>query len=109
MTTSSVLPWRTSHTPCNIGLTSYDLNSGREVTRIKDAHSDEVFTIDFNPHNEHTYVTGSKDASIILWDLRKPDFKLHSFENHAEAVSSRDLDPQSGMVSLRLRDLLELQ
>jgi histone-binding protein RBBP4 len=53
---------------------------------MKEAQTDELFSIDFNPLNEHTFLTGSKDASIILWDMRKPDFRLHSFENHSEAV-----------------------
>lgn len=53
---------------------------------MADAQTDELFTIDFSPFSEHTFLTGSKDASIILWDLRKPDFRLHAFENHSEAV-----------------------
>lgn len=62
------------------------MSANREIFRMKDAQTDELFSIDFNPLNGNTFLTGSKDASIILWDMRKPDFRLHSFENHSEAV-----------------------
>lgn len=55
-----------------------------------EAHTDEVFSLDFNPHDEHIFLTGSKDSKISLWDIRKPEFKLYTFESHGDAVSLPD-------------------
>ena len=45
-------------------------------------HEAEINSIDFNPENEFLYITGSNDKTAALWDLRKPDLKLHSFIHH---------------------------
>ena len=49
-------------------------------------HEAEINSIDFNPQNEFLYITGSGDKSAALWDLRKPDLKLHSFYHHKGAI-----------------------
>ena len=45
-------------------------------------HNAEINSIDFNPENEFIYITGSSDKTAALWDLRKPELKLHSFIHH---------------------------
>ena len=49
-------------------------------------HEAEINSIDFNPKNEFIYITGSSDKTIALWDIRKPELKLHSFFHHKEGV-----------------------
>ena len=49
-------------------------------------HEQEINSLDFNPHNEFLYITGSNDKTVALWDLRKPDLKLHSFSHHKNNI-----------------------
>ena len=49
-------------------------------------HEAEINSIDFNPENEFLYITGSSDKTAALWDLRKPDLKLHSFIHHKNSI-----------------------
>lgn len=61
----------------------------REITRVE-AHTDELYCIDFNPLGSNVFVTGSVDSSVALWDIRKPEFKLYAFERHSEPVDYSD-------------------
>jgi histone-binding protein RBBP4 len=49
-------------------------------------HEAEINSIDFNPDNEFLYITGSNDKTAALWDLRKPELKLHSFIHHKNSI-----------------------
>lgn len=43
--------------------------------------------MDFHPLGGNTFVTGSVDSTIALWDIRKPDMKLYIFEKHSGPVT----------------------
>lgn len=64
----------------------FDTKANKQVARVPDAHEDELFSIDFNAKNEFLYITGSKDCYIGLWDIRKPEQKIHTFESHSQPV-----------------------
>ena len=49
-------------------------------------HEAEINSIDFNPESEFLYITGSSDKTAALWDLRKPELKLHSFIHHKNSI-----------------------
>ena len=49
-------------------------------------HNAEINSIDFNPENEFLYITGSGDKTAALWDLRKPELKMHSFIHHKNSI-----------------------
>jgi histone-binding protein RBBP4 len=42
--------------------------------------------MDFNYFNEYLFISGSDDKTIQLFDLRKSDRSLHSFESHNDQV-----------------------
>jgi histone-binding protein RBBP4 len=62
-----------------------DYREGKPVISVL-GHDAEINSIDFNPQNEFLYVTGSADKSASLWDLRRPDLKIHSFNHHKGAI-----------------------
>lgn len=46
-------------------------NNNKPIHLIQDAHTQDIHTIAFNPHNNHVFATGSADKTIALWDIRK--------------------------------------
>eukprot|EP00331_Platyophrya_macrostoma_P010464 CAMPEP_0176415760 /NCGR_PEP_ID=MMETSP0127-20121128/5983_1 /TAXON_ID=938130 /ORGANISM="Platyophrya macrostoma, Strain WH" /LENGTH=400 /DNA_ID=CAMNT_0017795787 /DNA_START=6 /DNA_END=1208 /DNA_ORIENTATION=- len=57
------------------------------------AHTDEIYSIDFNKNDEYLFITGGADKIICLWDLRNPSKSLHVFENHKEEVIKCEWSP----------------
>lgn len=47
----------------------FDVETGNLIGRLHD-HAGTVKTAEFSPENENLIVTGSRDGSIKLWDLR---------------------------------------
>ena len=70
----------------------FDKRADKSMNSIE-GHSDFINSIDLNSVNENIYITGSKDNTIALWDLRKPELKLHSFIHHKEAVTNVRFNP----------------
>ena len=50
------------------------------------SHSNEVFSIDFSPFNEHIFLSGAGDNAVCLWDLRNLSTSLYKFEGHSKSV-----------------------
>jgi len=47
----------------------FDVETGNVLGRLQD-HTGTVKTVEFSPFNEQIVVTGSRDGSIKIWDLR---------------------------------------
>ena len=71
----------------------FDKRADKSMNSIE-GHSDFINSIDINSINEFLYITGSKDNTIALWDLRKPELKLHSFLHHKEAITNVRWNPK---------------
>ncbi len=48
------------------------------------AHDGDINCLSFNPFSEFLVATGGADKIVALWDIRKMDSKLHSFEGHTD-------------------------
>jgi len=60
---------------------------------IKDAHSDDINSISFNPVNEFLFATGSADCNVALWDLRNLKSQTHTFTGHTDQVFNIEWAP----------------
>ncbi|KAF2734620.1 WD40 repeat-like protein [Polyplosphaeria fusca] len=63
-----------------------------------EAHADAVNSISFHPEWESIVATGSADKSIGIWDLRKPDTKLHALQQHKDMVIGLQWHPQDSAI-----------
>ena len=45
------------------------------------AHSDQVLDIAFNTSKLHTLVSSGSDGTVRVWDVRKPDRSVLSFDD----------------------------
>lgn len=68
-------------------------DSSKSKSAIHNAHSAAVNCISFNPFNEFTFLTGSADHSISLWDLRNLKNTMHSFAKHTDQVMGVQWSP----------------
>ena len=59
----------------------WDLRSTRP-SFTSHAHAAGVCSIQSNPHQAHSLLTGSYDSMIHLWDTRRIDEPIQSFETH---------------------------
>ncbi|EMS68082.1 WD-40 repeat-containing protein MSI1 [Triticum urartu] len=59
------------------------------------AHQGEVNCLAFNPFNEWVVATGSTDKTVKLFDLRKIDTSLHTFDCHKEEVFQVGWSPKN--------------
>lgn len=59
------------------------------------AHKGDIYSIDFNPHNDFLFITGSEDTTIALWDMRNMSKKIHSFVGHNDSVLRAEWSPFS--------------
>ena len=48
-----------------------------------------MYSISFNPFNEHLFLTGGGDKQIGLYDLRTVK-RVHTFESHNDAILKVD-------------------
>ncbi len=53
----------------------YDLTKGKEIKIIKEAHHSKITTLDKNPRNMYTIITGDQLGEIKIWDL--DENKIH--------------------------------
>lgn len=60
---------------------------------IRNAHPKEVNCMAFNPFNEFTFLTGSADQTICLWDLRNLKNTMHTFHKHTDQVMGVQWSP----------------
>ena len=75
----------------------YDKRADRAMNSII-GHDAEINSIDMNPVCEFLYITGSSDKTVALWDLRKPEIKLHSFNYHKDAITNVKWNPRLGNI-----------
>lgn len=61
------------------------------ATHTIEAHSSDVNCISFNPTSDLIFLTGSKDKTVALWDMRNLGVKTHTFEGHTDEVFSVSL------------------
>ncbi|MFS7985823.1 WD-40 repeat-containing protein MSI1 [Helianthus anomalus] len=59
------------------------------------AHQSEVNCLAFNPFNEWVLATGSTDKTVKLFDLRKLNTALHTFDCHKEEVFQVGWNPEN--------------
>ncbi|KAJ3674517.1 hypothetical protein LUZ60_005133 [Juncus effusus] len=59
------------------------------------AHQGEVNCLAFNPFNEWIVATGSTDKTVKLFDLRKINTPLHTFDSHKEDVFQVGWSPKN--------------
>ena len=71
----------------------YDIRLDKP-TSVVEAHSQEINSIDFNPHNANLIITASNDKTVALWDVRNTTQKLHCFEHHKNEVLSAKWNPK---------------
>lgn len=71
----------------------YDERCRASVHAI-DAHTSDVNCISFNPYSDMIFLTGSKDETVALWDMRNLGIKTHTFEGHKDEVFSVAWAPQ---------------
>ena len=47
----------------------FDLNKGKEIKTIKEAHSSGITVLAHHPRSIYTFITGARNGEIKLWDL----------------------------------------
>lgn len=69
-------------------LRSWDTRSenNTKASMEVEGHSGEVNSVAFSKASPNLILTGSSDHTLALWDIRKIDLKLHSFESHTDEV-----------------------
>lgn len=70
----------------------YDIRQQSSVLRLQ-AHSKEVNTIQFHPHERFLFVTASSDNTLALWDQRNLASPLHSLKGHSAEIFSAAWNP----------------
>ncbi|CAD8188703.1 unnamed protein product [Paramecium pentaurelia] len=57
----------------------------KKVTKFK-AHSLQILDIDFNPNKQYYLITGGEDCLAKVWDIRKTQYAIKSFEDLQNSV-----------------------
>ncbi|PWZ56571.1 hypothetical protein Zm00014a_031834 [Zea mays] len=75
----------------------WDLRSPAPTKPVQSvvAHQGEVNCLAFHPFNEWVVATGSTDKTVKLFDLRKIDTSLHTFDCHKEEVFQVGWSPKN--------------
>lgn len=63
-----------------------DLRSRDTKSKVVRAHSDTILELDYNPNKPYSLVSGGKDCTIRLWDVRKADRCLKCVQEHTHWV-----------------------
>jgi len=63
-----------------------DLRSKETKSKVLRAHSDAILELDYNPNKPYSLVSGSKDCTIRLWDVRKAEKCLKCVQEHSHWV-----------------------
>lgn len=76
------------------GCTLWEIEKGKKVRTFK-GHLSSILCTALMPNN-NLFLTGSSDATIRLWDLRKPKAScIQMFEGHESDVTSLALVPEN--------------
>jgi len=59
-----------------------------EPTVSIDAHTQEIFCLDYSPFDENLLLTGSVDKTIAVWDGRNMSSKLFNLKGHTDDITS---------------------
>ena len=71
----------------------YDLRASHKVQLAVQGHESSIYSIDTNPFEDKSFITGGADHTIKLWDLRNLKHRIHSFENHTDEVLRVEYSP----------------
>lgn len=63
-----------------------DLRSNENCTCIDNCHTMDISSVDMNPNRSNRLLTSSQDFFIKIWDLRKPDFSILTFEEKTNGI-----------------------
>lgn len=76
----------------------WDLNaSATPVTFF--GHMKSVRTLDFHPHGDYVFASGSNDTSVRLWDVRKSDSCIGKYRGHIANVNSVKFSPDGWWIA----------
>ena len=56
----------------------------KEPINCFQAHEEEVFSLDFSPFNEFTFLSSCADGLVSLWDFRNLSKSVYSFDGHKD-------------------------
>ncbi len=72
----------------------YDVRASTAPSkRFKTQESGDVNAVEFSPHDDRVFLTGSGDSVVRLWDLRNGSRPLCEFEGHADEVFTLEWSP----------------
>jgi len=61
-----------------------DIRTGKSIWQLK-GHNGKVLETKWSPGQQYTLVSGSEDGSIRLWDVRKCNQSVLTFDQHLDA------------------------
>lgn len=62
-------------------------------------HMKSVRTLDFHPHGNYIFASGSNDTTVRLWDVRKSDSCFSKFRGHIANVNSVKFSPDGWWIA----------
>lgn len=73
--------------------------SEKKFSRIRDdAHTGNIYGVDFHPTNSEVYVTASGDKTVKLWNVNQ-DLATHTFEESSEEVYRAIFSPDGNKIA----------
>ena len=63
-----------------------DLRSNENCTSIENCHTMDISSVDMNPNRSNRLLTSSQDFFIKIWDQRKPDFSILTYEEKTNGI-----------------------
>ncbi|KAF7684333.1 Histone acetyltransferase type B subunit 2 [Astathelohania contejeani] len=76
----------------------WDGKSKNPTLEVKDAHSSDIYCIDFSPTDENVLATGSKDTSVKVWDMRNAKEPLYVLTSHKKDILQVQWSPHFGNI-----------
>jgi len=71
---------------CKLVIWDTRQSSDRPANHVVCKEKKEFNCLDFSPEDEHMLITGSADKTVVLWDTRKLQKGLHTFNGHEDQV-----------------------
>ncbi|XP_031625371.1 katanin p80 WD40 repeat-containing subunit B1 [Contarinia nasturtii] len=62
-------------------------------------HMKSVRTLDFHPHGNYIFASGSNDTTVRLWDVRKSDSCFSKYRGHIANVNSVKFSPDGWWIA----------